>query len=53
MEAEIAALEKRLSDPAGLTAADIAGLSADHDEKKRLCDDLIARWEEALTALEE
>ncbi len=52
VEEEIAALEQKLSDPAGLGPADIEKLSLEHDEKKKLCDELIAQWEEALEALE-
>ena len=52
-EEELTALEGQLSDPAHLSPAEIAALSARHDEKKRACDELVEQWEAALLAIEE
>ena len=46
-EGEITALEGRLSNPAGLSPAEISRLSEEHDSKKLECDKLIEQWEES------
>ena len=46
LEGEIAALEQRLSDPAGLALDELAQLSAEHDAKAARCEQMIGQWEE-------
>jgi ATP-binding cassette subfamily F protein 3 len=53
VEAEIAETEAKLSDPGGLSEAELAELSGRHELKTRECDGLISQWEEALRVLEE